>query len=311
MTIKYYPYLRAKTYDVKAVFDAAACLANNGKVLPIFEPVTDPSKTLVNHAASFGAAGLDVALVLNPQVGALIGSTAKTTKLLNDMRAAGANVIAAFAVTTGTKAADVLAFQAGFPGRVVYVHLEVPNDSHVVAALLRAQHAVHVFLNGATSSAHQATFAAHDRVLLSDGFQAKHKNAAYPPRSFFCDLHLTHAARGFSGFGDFATVGYRFSPSGGPAYAVAIHMTEDFQAHGVFCNHFLSTSNQTPTDPAGKFGEAVAALAAYSQQNPGKLDFSMACKEMLQHHAAGTYPALGPVKRMSIQHHLELMCTLV
>jgi len=272
MTIKYYPYLRAKTYDVTAVVTTASLLARNGRILPIFEPVSDPSTTLIKHAASFGKAGLDIALVLNPQVGALIGSGAKTLKMLNDIQATGTNVIPALFVGAATPVGEVQSFQTQFPKAAIYVHFGVPTSN--VTALLNAGQGTHVFMNGATSSAHQAVFAGKARVLLSDGFQAKIKNAAYPAQSFFCDLHLTHANLGFDGFGDFATVGYRFSASGGPAYAVAIHMTEDFQAQGIFCNHFLSTSNQTPTDPAGKFGEAVAALAAYCHQHPGKLQMS-------------------------------------
>lgn len=309
MSIKYYPYLRAKTYDVKAALNAAPTLAKNGKILPIFEPVSDPSTTLVKHASAFGKSGLAVALVLNPLVGELIGSGAKTLKMLNDMQAAGANVLPAFAVAANTTASAVRAFQAQFSTGTVYVHFGVPVAN--VAALLAAGSGTHVFMNNATSSAHQAGFGKSPRVLLSDGFQAQSKNAAYPPQSFFGDLHLTYSSLGYDGFGDFAIVGYKFTTSGGPAYAVAIHMTEDFQKQGIFCNHFLSTSNQTPTDPAGKFGEAVAALARYCAQHPGKLDFSQGCKELLQHHNAGTFPGLGSVKRMAVQHHLELMSTLV
>lgn len=312
MTIKYYPYLRAKTYDVMAVVNSAPALAQNGKVLPIFEPVRDPSTTLIRHASTFGSAGLAVALVLNPQVGNLVGSPAITARILNDMRSAGATVIPAFSITARTQMSEVQSFQSQFPGQAIYLHWGVPIGlAQVTAAIQAAVGAKHVFLDGATSAAYQSSFSAGSRVLLRDGFQAKAKNAAYPSQSFFGDLHLTYGGLGFDGFGDFATVGYRFSDSGGPAYAVAIHLNEDFQKQGIFCNHFLSTSNQTPTDPAGKFGEAVASLAAYCQLHPRKLDFSAACRELLQWHSSGSYHGLGVVKRLSIQHHLELMGSLV
>ncbi|WP_437653087.1 sce7725 family protein [Sorangium sp. So ce1182] len=312
MTVKYYPYLRAKTYDVKAIVNTASVLAQNGKILPIFEPVRDPSTTLLKNASSLGRAGLAVGLVLNPLVGTLIGSPNKTTKLMRDMQSAGATVVPVYSVTTTTQPQDVQAFQAQFSGQSVYVHWGVPSNlNQVAAAILLAKSSTHMFLDGATSSAYQLMFPAASRVLLRDGFQAKAKNAAYPNQSFFSDLHLTYGALGFAGFGDFSTIGFRFSDTGGPAYAVAIHMVEDFAKQGIFCDHFVSTSNQTPTDPAGKFGEAVAALAAYCQARPGSLDFSAACKELLQYHALGDYHGLGNVKSLSIQHHLELMATIV
>ena len=93
MTALYYPFFRAKQNEVIAVADLAATLARNGKVLPIFEPVKVSSPTLVNHATKFAAAKLTVGLILNPQVGELVGSTAQTTQLLGHMRAKGATVL--------------------------------------------------------------------------------------------------------------------------------------------------------------------------------------------------------------------------
>ncbi|CAN97894.1 hypothetical protein sce7725 [Sorangium cellulosum So ce56] len=312
MTLKYYPYLRAKTFDVTAVAHSASVIAANGKILPIFEPVRDPSTTLRRQASSFGKAGLSIGLVINPIVGNLIGSQTKTIKLMRDMQSAGATVVPVYSVTTITQPQDIATFQSQFAGQTVYVHWGVPaNLSQVVPALLAAKAATHIFQDVATSSAYQQMFPAASRVLLRDGFQAKPKNAAYPNRSFFSDLHLNYGGLGFSGFGDFSTIGFRYSDSGGPAYAVAIHMVEDVAGQGIYCNHFLSTSNQTPTDPAGKFGEALTALAAYCRANPGKLDFSAACKELLQYHSLGEFHGLGSVKNLSIRHHLELMAAIV
>jgi hypothetical protein len=250
MTIKYYPYLRAKTYDVMAVANSAPALVHNGKILPIFEPVRDPSTTLLRQASSFGQAGLAVALVLNPQVGDLIRSPTKTAKLMGDMGAAGARVIAAFSITATTQPQDVKSFQAQFPGQAIYIHSGIPiNLSQVTATIQLATAATHIFLDGATSSAYQLMFPAPNRILLRDGFQAKAKNAAYPAQSFFGDLHLTYNTLGFSGFGDFSTIGYRFSDTGGPAYAVAIHMTEDFQTRvSLFCN--VMGGGRVPENPA-------------------------------------------------------------
>lgn len=312
MTTLYYPFFRAKTYDVLAVSELAQLLAQGGKVLPIFEPVKVSSPTLISRAANFAAAKLAVGLVLNPQVGELVGSTPQTTQFLTQMRAKGATVIPVFVVTAQTTPNEVTSFRTAHPGPVIFVHMGMPNAA-VITPMTQptAGTTTHMFLEGTTSTHHQSLFPVGSRVLLKDGFQAQARNASYPPRSFFSDLHLNHASLGFSGFGDFATVGYKFSDSGGPAYAVAIHMTEDFQTQGVFCNHFISTSNATFGNPAGKFNQAVTALAGYCQQYPGKLDFTTGCQELLAAQQNGTFPGLGPVKRMSIKHHLELMNSII
>ncbi len=308
----YYPYLRAKQFEGFAVERAANTLVGNGKIQPIFEPVNVKTVALVRRAIGFAAANLSVGLVMNPSVGELVGSVASTAQLLADMRAKGATVIPALIVDNSTKAADLTAFAVHRQGgRGLYVHHGAPALT-VITALASDTQVDHVFLDGATSAAHEGSFPTARRFRLSDGFKSKSKNASYPSKSFFTDLHLTHQGLGFKGFGDFTIVGRDYSEGGGPAYAVAIHITESMGApHGVDCNHFLSTSNTTTNDPAGKFGEAVAALAAYSARFPGKINFSSACKELLTLHATGHFPGLGEVKRLAIQHHLELMATLV
>lgn len=302
----YYPYLRARMHDVIAVANAATQLAATGKILPVFEPVQVNSRTLVLRASRFASTNLPVSLIMNPQVGELVGMQNVTAQLLADMRAAGATVTPAFIVQQSTLLQEVQTFLTQHPGQTIYVHQGAP-PSTVVSAIQRTPSATNIFWSGAVSASYPRGFA--NPVLLQDAFKAQTTNASYPPRSYFGDLHLTYSQSGFSGFGDFATIGDRFRVGGGPAYAVVIHMTEDFQTQGIFCNHFLSTSNQTPANPAGKFGQAVQALIQHSLQFPGKIDFTNACQELIRR--AGQFPGLGAVKRLSIQHHLELMCTLV
>src|SRR5699024_4351700 len=62
------------------------------------------------------------------------------------------------------------------------------------------------------------------RVLINDSFEQK-RNADYGPVDRFSDLHLTYGDRGLDGYGDFLIVGDSYSETGGPAYAVAIHLT--------------------------------------------------------------------------------------
>lgn len=75
---KYFPFLRAKQFDLKAVERAAAALVQNGDIMPILEPVRVATTNLVRRAARFAAAGLEVGLVMNPQVGELSGNPQAT-----------------------------------------------------------------------------------------------------------------------------------------------------------------------------------------------------------------------------------------
>ena len=75
---------------------------------------------------------------------------------------------------------------------------------------------------------------------------------------------MTFADQGGVGFGDFLTVGDDYSESGGPAYAVAIHLTfiDPTKDDAMFIYHFVSETQDTPADPAGKFAEALDLLMA-------------------------------------------------
>ncbi|WP_146647161.1 sce7725 family protein [Labilithrix luteola] len=295
---KYFPFLRAKTFELKAVERTSSALVANGKITPLFEPVRVATGTIIKRSARFASAGLSVGLVMNPHVGELSGAPQATTQLLAEMRRVGASVTPVLIVHPGLQPGEVTAFGAHVQqAQPIYLHYGVPAIG-AISALNTAGPALNLFVDNATSTNHQTPFP--NRAVLRDGFNSQVRNANYPPGSFFSDLHLTYMTRSYVGFGDNKTIGSRYTDGGGPAYAVAIHLTEDRLAQGVYCHHFLSTSNTTPANPAGKFGEAVASLAQYSTANPGKLDFTNACQELLQHHANGTFPGLGEVKRLSI-----------
>jgi hypothetical protein len=111
-----------------------------------------------------------------------------------------------------------------------------------------------------------------------------------------------------NGFGDFLIVGEEYSESGGPAYAVAVHMTfvdeeEDEDMH-IF--HFVSDRSSDPADPGGKFLEAVQKIRN-EVDNYNRLYQSRACEEFLDLLDRQHYPGLGYVKKLTMQHHLELL----
>src|SRR5690606_33628958 len=95
-----------------------------------------------------------------------------------------------------------------------------------------------------------------NKVLLIDGFDRKVRNADYPAESFFSDFHFTYVDEGYQGVSDYLTQGDNYSLSGGPAAAVAIHLTI-VDDDGVQIRHFISDNRQGNSRTAEKFGEAL------------------------------------------------------
>ena len=151
-------------------------------------------------------------------------------------------------------------------------------------------------------------FSGSTRILIRDGFERK-RNADYHEVDNFSDLHITYRDMGMDGYGDFLTVGDNYSEGGGPAYAVAIHLTYIDPDHdeAMFIYHFVSDTNDTPTDPAGKFAQALAKLIWRLDEGDSKLVETSAIREFRDLHARGHFPGLGYVKKISIKHHLETL----
>lgn len=166
----------------------------------------------------------------------------------------------------------------------------------------------HIFFEQYCGKLYRKHFKGCTRILLRDGFERR-RNADHPFVEEFSDLHVTFEEEDMDGFGDFLIVGDDFSEGGGPAYAVAIHLTfiDPEKDDVMFINHFVSTTNDTPTDPAGKFEQALSKLVAVLDSGNSKLLESAAIAEFRELHANGHFPGLGHVKKLSMKHHIETL----
>lgn len=307
----YHPYFRGKQYELLCVKENAELISRSG-FCPIIEPVKNDIGSMLRCLEELAKVGASAYVLANPSCGQLKGGLppafeAKLTELI--AQAAGLSwIYRTEAVVGGSIALE--------PGTVALLH-DSYQDASVVKSATAASGVVlsrNIFVDGKDSGVlYRRSFASSFRVLIQDGFR-KRKNADYLESSVdhFSDLHLTFRETGMDGFGDFLTVGQEYSESGGPAYAVAIHLTfldEDVNS-SLFVRHFVSDSNATPADPAGKFGEALAKLVVAVNEPYSKFRKTDAVVEFLDLHARGHYPGLGYVKKLSMQHHLELMAEI-
>ncbi|EEF4357234.1 sce7725 family protein, partial [Salmonella enterica] len=170
----------------------------------------------------------------------------------------------------------------------------------------------HVFISNYCSKAYRKHFSGSERILIKDGFE-KRRNADHPDSEFFSDLHLNYEEEGMNGFGDFLIVGDEFSESGGPAYAVAIHLTYINTKHEdeMYIYHFVSTTRDTPTDPAGKFAQSLDKLMAALNSGKSMLLETSAIKEFRRLHNPSHFPGLGTVKKLSMIHHIETLANFM
>lgn len=312
----YFPYLRGKESELLALRDVALKLAKHGGVLPLIEPVRLKPADLLRAGRGCGAAGLRFAVAVNPRVGELAGRIAAVqSEIVDPLIAEEIDLIPAFQLFDGAALRELTTFLRRNSDRdVVIVHWDATLQSSQVLPLAQQhEHKVwHVFIAARLPSSYIAAFAGQFRAILTDGFQAKEKNADYSAESFFSDSWHDHREKKYGGFGDFLIVGDTYKDRGGPAHAVAIHLTHDqTNPPSIYCRHFVSTDTVGHANPGGKYLQAVAKLIKHVDRNPSVWKYSTAVPEFRRHHAEGHYPNLGPVKRLSMRHHLELMMHLL
>jgi len=305
----YFPYFRGKQYELIAIRESADAMAT-ASFVPIIEPVRESLTSLRKALLSVEAAAGEAILLLNPRYGDHRDESALLLELYQQHFSETDAVTPAILLTSETDvglAAGLLRAAVGRDGAVV--HAGYPDARRASAAFSDlAPRMTHIFIDEQASTLYRRHFRDARRVLVRDGFERK-RNADYSEIDTFSDLHITYPEFGLDGYGDFLTVGDTYSEGGGPAYAVAIHLTyiDPEQDDAMFAYHFISDTNDTPTDPAGKFGQALAKLMFRLNRGDSHLEETSAIREFRELHDRGHFPGLGYVKKLSIKHHLETL----
>lgn len=306
--MSYYPFLRGKQYEL-------ICLRENAQRVaawdfcPIIEPVKEGATSVLRAIDALKSAEARFLVIGNPCVGH--HAAALSQEFVDSVDAAlvdygrgnwlhqlsDEGAVAGLAEWLQRKPASAVLHQTLASPRSVVELLELHGGSD----------RTHIFGHNC-STRYRAAFQSREKVLLLDGFK-KRKNAEYPEVELFSELPVTFREQGFHGHGDYLIVGSDYSEGGGAAYAVAIHITyADEEDDGViYVRHFVSDTNSTPTDPAGKFHEAVGKLVSFCLVPGSKVPRTKAVEEFAKLYQSGHYPGLGYVKKLSMQHHLEVM----
>ena len=303
----YFPYLRGKQFEILAV--RASQFLSGNRIIPVFEP-TNLSQTTLNRFRKIAKNGVKFSVIVNSASGTPPPQPVATISVLRDLEShvPGA-VLPAFEIRAGQPLSAVKGFAQTFKAQqCVLVHR---NHTHSYAALRRSikslsRPAVQILLAGGASLNVVKSLPAVGRVLLRDGFSRCARNADYPNRSNFDDLLYTYKALGFDGFSDFSIVGDVYSPSGGAAIHVAIHLTELDQAT-IVANHFVSQTPPQRGNNQAKYFSALKLLMSHTGSPPNANFNTRGVRDYHQSNSRRHYPGLGKLKQWSMMHHMEII----
>lgn len=306
----YHPYFRGKQFELITIREMADLMAASGFV-PIIEPVREALKGLERTLTEICKAEGTAIVIVNPFHGDHAEDGDSISALLENGFLDKGGITAGILLKNDMNTDDALACYGKHKAHSpTFIHAGF-TEARTLAEKLGEGLAdtSHVFFEKHCHKLYRKHFkGAAKRVLLRDGFERR-RNADHPAVELFSDLHVTYDEEDMDGFGDFLIVGDDYTEGGGPAYAVAIHLTfiDPEKDEVMYVYHFVSTTKDTPTDPAGKFAQALEKLINKLNSGTSNLFEGSAIKEFRDLHAKGHFPGLGYVKKLSMNHHIETL----
>jgi len=307
----YYPYLRGKQFELILLRDNAEFLSQYN-IHPIIEPVKADVKALLRAIKNLEAYGVNYTLIINPQVGRSLEKqrVALENVLENELKPTE-NLFLGYIISPSSKDRSIEKILHHYSRYQFSIVHQGFSSGQTLADITGKFSNVkeHIFIEGKSGKLYRKHFRKDNlsRILIKDGFDKKTRNKDYPDSEHFSDLHITYDEEGMNGFGDYLIVGDSYAATGGPAYAVAIHLTYLGAEDDMFISHFKSNRTDSPTDPAGKFLEAVEKLFTAVNISGSSIFPSKACREFCDLYRKKHFPGLGYVKKLSMQHHIELL----
>ena len=289
----YFPYLRGRQYELIALRELLENNKLGSAVIPIIEPVR-LSPTLVSTLEGFKDKRQKCSIVMNPSVGSFLEEYSDVSESENFYYVS--LMSKDYSLEDNFKSiADI--------GKQITV-CKKPDDLQGYNKNYMNQETAYNFISEIGRLKREVQ---GNKVKIIDNFVKLARNTDYSDKDdeFFSDDHKYFIKDEYKGFSDYSIVGEEYSESGFAPYAVAIHIVYFDSDENLRIHHFVSESNQDPTNPAGKFKEALEKLITFVSE--GRVERTLAINEFEKLYKTGSYPGLGTVKKLSIMHHIELV----
>lgn len=309
----YYPYLRAKQYELKALREFSSEHEATDKIVPILEPVKQQTNSLKLAIDEMVANRMRFALIMNPQDGDFKHPTVhfdalKSFEKLNEQSNAW---IPAFIYSMRNTNKILEMIQSNYLEHVMII-LRTGNLDESILDLVKNEAVDYVVYNVDNVSRHfqrQLGEANKKKIKLGDCFKTKPRNADYALEidEYFSDAPFYYKEDDFHGYSDYTTLPAEYIEGGMLPYALAIHLSYKKNADQLFVHHFVSDNNQTNSDIRGKFSEAAKKVAPFFEDKP----HTASVDEIIEKaNDPDGYPGLGYLKKLSVKNHLELILSL-
>lgn len=312
----YYPYLRAKQYELKALREFSREHKEQNSITPILEPVKQQPNALNLAIDEMLTNELKFALILNPKEGDFKHPTIRFDAWFQHER------------LMENKEKWIPAFL--YSRRNVHDILLIIDEYELEHAMIifrtcmdmEDEDAWEIINNRSTGyvvNAFGSTISRRLRsklketgkqiIRLDDCFKSRVRNADYALEvdELFSEEPFFYAEEGLDGYSDYATLPSEYIEGGMLPHALVIHLSYKKNEEQLYVHHFVSDSNDSNSDIRGKFREAARKVAPFYV---GKAQTEAVREVIEKANDPEGYPGLGYLKKLSVKNHLELILSL-
>ncbi len=251
----YYPYLRARQFELIAVRELAAEGSIRNNVIPVLEPVKESisSLNLANNALLNN--GQTAYLILNPLVGELPGDNEYFSAYLASLGNSG--FLPAFHYCNNYDFINATINKFNFTAGMLICYSHFTDDaelrelcasasiSHVMVLEPQKNRSLDRYIKGIGKV----------YIRLDDLFEKQEKNANYLniPAHKLSEEHLYYQQDGYQGFSDFTVLPGEYVEGGSTPRAVVIHLSyiNSQEENQIWIRHFTSETNDSIANVQG------------------------------------------------------------
>jgi len=294
----YIPYFRGKQFDLLALKESVVEGLLTEGIIPLIEPVRD-SAHLRKTIEAFIEQERDILIVENPEVGKVQRGVTKLHEIKDLMD--NPYVTPVYLLNRS--------FNLDWIEREDFVFLSRNYYKDILEQTTDYLPRFHII----TDSARLRKAIRDNRVLLTDPFTRFHNGAEYLELEdeFFSDDSKYFHEDGYIGYANYGIDGEAYYDKGYPSRSVVLHILYLDRFQSIRVKHFVSDSNDSAANPAGKFFEALKKLSEWHSRYEKEVPVTKGLSELLSYQERRVYPGTGVIKKLSVMHQLELYKQLV
>ncbi len=300
----YYPFLRARQFELIALRELAIEGATQEVIIPVLEPVKETHNNLILAHKVFQEKSQSAYLIVNPSIGELAGDSNFYIEFLSELD--GIMFLPAFHYNNNSDFINQSIENYRLKNCMIICQNDINPDDTEFRQLLAMDEVSSINVNDPNRNRTLHRFIKSlnkNYIRLDDLFEKRARNSDYLDiqEHRFSEEHIYYIEDGFDGFSDYTVLPSEYIDGGSTPRAVVIHLTYLNGENQIWIRHFTSETNDSISNVQGKFAEAASKAVKYCRHR-GLVN--SAISELESYFDNEHYPGLGTVKKLSIKNHL-------